>query len=363
MSQYDRIYNFSAGPSMLPLEVLEECSRDMFNYHGSGMSVMEMSHRSKVFMEIAAEAQSLLREVMGIPDNYKILFMQGGASLQFAAIPINLRKNGVADYIRSGNFSTIASKEAAKFLKVNIAGSSEATAFDHIPQQDELTLDPNADYVHICFNNTIYGTKYNYIPDTGDVPLVADISSCILSEPLDVSRFGLLYAGVQKNIAPSGMALVIIRDDLLKEPAADTPLMLNYKLTADKDSMYNTPNCWSIYVTKLVLEYIKRSGGVEEMQKRNVKKAKLLYDYLDSSKLFIAGAREDSRSIMNVIFKTGSDELDAKFVKEATALGMSNLKGHRVLGGMRASIYNNMPYEGVETLVKFMSDFEAANSK
>ena len=361
MSKYDRIFNFSAGPSMLPLEVLEECSRDMFNYHGSGMSVMEMSHRSKVFMDIASSAESLLREVMSIPDNYKVLFMQGGATLQFAAVPINLRRKGKADYIRSGNFATVASKEATKFLKVNIAGSSEDTKFDHIPQPDELTLDPDADYLHICFNNTIYGTKYNYIPETGNVPLVADISSCILSEPLDVSRFGLLYAGVQKNIAPSGMALVIIREDLLKEPSEDTPLMLNYKLTSDKDSMYNTPNCWSIYVTKLVLEYIKRNGGVEAMREKNVKKAALLYDYLDSSKLFIPGARKDSRSMMNVIFSTQNEELDAKFVKEATALGMSNLKGHRVLGGMRASIYNNMPYEGVEALVKFMEDFEKNN--
>lgn len=361
MSKYDRIFNFSAGPSMLPLEVLEECSRDMFNYHGSGMSVMEMSHRSKAFMDIAASAESLMREVMQIPDNYKVLFMQGGASLQFSAVPINLRRNGVADYVKTGNFSTIAAKEAAKFLKVNIAASTEDTKFDHIPAQEELKLTPNADYLHICFNNTIYGTKFPYIPETGNVPLVADISSCALSEPLDVSRFGLIYMGVQKNIAPAGMAIAIIREDLLTEPAADTPLMLNYKLISDKDSMYNTPNCWCIYVTKLVLEYIKRTGGVEAMKERNEKKAKLLYDYLDSSKLFIAGARPDSRSMMNVIFRTGSDELDAKFVKEAADLGMSNLKGHRVLGGMRASIYNNMPYEGVETLVNFMSDFEKRN--
>lgn len=361
MSKYDRIFNFSAGPSMLPLEVLEECSRDMFNYHGSGMSVMEMSHRSKAFMDIAASAESLMREVMQIPDNYKVLFMQGGASLQFSAVPINLRRNGVADYVKTGNFSTIAAKEAAKFLKVNIAASTEDTKFDHIPAQEELKLTPNADYLHICFNNTIYGTKFPYIPETGNVPLVADISSCALSEPLDVSRFGLIYMGVQKNIAPAGMAIAIIREDLLTEPDADTPLMLNYKLISDKDSMYNTPNCWCIYVTKLVLEYIKRTGGVEAMKERNEKKAKLLYDYLDSSKLFIAGARPDSRSMMNVIFRTGSDELDAKFVKEAADLGMSNLKGHRVLGGMRASIYNNMPYEGVETLVNFMSDFEKRN--
>lgn len=361
MSKYDRVFNFSAGPSMLPLEVLEECSRDMFNYHGSGMSVMEMSHRSQVFMDIASSAEQLVREVMQVPDNYKVLFMQGGASLQFAAVPINLKRNGVADYIKTGNFSTIAAKEGAKFLKVNIAASSEDTKFDHIPTQQELKLTPDADYLHICFNNTIYGTKFPYIPETGNVPLVADISSCALSEPLDVSKFGVLYMGVQKNIAPAGMALVIIRDDLLVEPAADTPLMLNYKLTADKDSMYNTPNCWCIYVTKLVLEYIKRTGGVEAMKERNEKKAKLLYDYLDSSKLFIAGARPDSRSMMNVVFRTGNDELDAKFVKEATALNMTNLKGHKVLGGMRASIYNNMPYEGVETLVNFMSDFEKRN--
>ncbi len=361
MSKYDRVFNFSAGPSMLPLEVLEECSRDMFNYHGSGMSVMEMSHRSKVFMDIASSAEQLVREVMQVPDNYKVLFMQGGASLQFAAVPINLRRNGVADYVKTGNFSTIAAKEGAKFLKVNIAASTEDTKFDHIPAQEELKLTPDADYLHICFNNTIYGTKFPYIPETGKVPLVADISSCALSEPLDVSRFGVLYMGVQKNIAPAGMAIAIIRDDLLVEPAADTPLMLNYKLIADKDSMYNTPNCWCIYVTKLVLEYIKRIGGVEEMKKRNEKKAKLLYDYLDSSKLFIAGARPDSRSMMNVIFRTGNDELDAKFVKEATERNMTNLKGHKVLGGMRASIYNNMPYEGVETLVDFMEQFEKNN--
>lgn len=361
MSKYDRVFNFSAGPSMLPLEVLEECSRDMFNYHGSGMSVMEMSHRSKVFMDIASSAEQLVREVMQVPDNYRVLFMQGGASLQFAAVPINLRRNGVADYVKTGNFSTIAAKEGAKFLKVNIAASTEDTKFDHIPAQEELKLTPDADYLHICFNNTIYGTKFPYIPETGKVPLVADISSCALSEPLDVSRFGVLYMGVQKNIAPAGMAIAIIRDDLLVEPAADTPLMLNYKLIADKDSMYNTPNCWCIYVTKLVLEYIKRIGGVEEMKKRNGKKAKLLYDYLDSSKLFIAGARPDSRSMMNVIFRTGNDELDAKFVKEATERNMTNLKGHKVLGGMRASIYNNMPYEGVETLVDFMEQFEKNN--
>ncbi len=358
MSKYERIYNFSAGPSMLPLEVLEECNRDMYNYHGSGMCVMEMSHRSKVFIEIAQDAEKLLREVMQIPENYKVLFMQGGASLQFAALPLNLKRNGTADYVKTGNFSSISAKEAAQFINVRIAASSEDTKYDRIPQQNELKLDPDADYVHICLNNTVYGTKFPYIPETGDVPLVADISSCILSEPLDVSRFGVLYAGVQKNIAPAGMALVIIREDLIQEPAAGTPVMLNYKAMAEKESMYNTPNCWCIYVTKLVLEYIKAIGGVTEMQRRNIAKAALLYDYLDASKLFKAGAEKGSRSIMNIIFTTGNEELDARFVKEASALGMSNLKGHKVLGGMRASVYNNMPYQGVEALVNFMRAFE-----
>lgn len=359
--QYNRIFNFSAGPSMLPVPVLERCRDEMLNYRGSGMSVMEMSHRSKPFIAISKRAETLLREVMEIPENYKVLFMQGGASLQFAALPINLRCNGAADYVRSGNFSTIASKEAAKFIKVNIAGSSEATAFDHTPLQEELTLDPQADYVHICMNNTIYGTKFPYIPKTGKVPLVADISSCILSEPIDVSRFGVLYAGVQKNLAPAGMAIVIIRDDLLHEPAAETPLMLNYKLMADKDSMYNTPNCWSIYVTMLVLEYLQSIGGVDEMARRNKKKADLLYGFLDESAFYIAGARPDCRSMMNVIFRTDSPDLDAKFVAGAAERGLLTLKGHRVLGGMRASIYNNMPYEGVELLVDYMRAFEKEN--
>ncbi len=358
MSKYERIYNFSAGPSMLPLEVLEACNRDMYNYRGSGMSVMEMSHRSKVFMEIAQQAEALLREVMQIPENYKVLFMQGGATLQFAAVPMNLKRNGAADYIKTGNFSSLAAKEAADFIKVDIAASSQDTDFDRIPTQAALKLNPDADYLHICFNNTVYGTKFPYIPETGKVPLVADISSCILSEPLDVSRFGVLYAGVQKNIAPAGIALVIIREDLLKEPAAGTPIMLNYKVTAEKESMYNTPNCWGIYVTGLVLEYIKSIGGVAEMQRRNSAKASLLYDYLDSSSLFKARAQRDCRSLMNVVFNTGDEALDAQFVKDATALGMSNLKGHKVLGGMRASIYNNMPYEGVQALVDFMRAFE-----
>lgn len=359
--KYDRIYNFSAGPSMLPLEVLEACHNDLFNYQGSGMSVMEMSHRSKVFDEIAVGAQALLREVMGIPDNYKVLFMQGGASLQFAAVPLNLRKNGRADYICTGNFSTLAAKEAKKFIKVSVAGSTESTNFDHIPAQEELTLDPGADYVHVCFNNTIYGSKFPYIPETGAVPLVADLSSCILSEPIDVSRFGLIYAGVQKNIAPAGMAVVIVREDLLHDAAPDLPVMLDYKLTADKDSMYNTPPCWCIYVMKLVLDYIKSIGGVEEMARRNRKKADALYACLDESRLFQAAVRPDSRSMMNVTFRTGNDALDAAFVKGATERGMVNLKGHKAVGGMRASIYNNMPYEGVEALIAYMKEFEAAH--
>ena len=359
--QYNRIFNFSAGPSMLPVPVLERCRDEMLNYRGSGMSVMEMSHRSKVFDEIAVNAQRLLREVMGISDHYKVLFMQGGASLQFAAIPLNLRKNGRADYIRTGNFSTIASKEASKYLKVNIAATTEDSNFDHIPAQEELALDPQADYVHICMNNTIYGSRFSYIPETGAVPLAADLSSCILSEPIDVSKFGVLYAGVQKNLAPAGMAIVIIRDDLLHEPAAETPLMLNYKLMADKDSMYNTPNCWSIYVTMLVLEYLQSTGGVDEMARRNKKKANLLYGFLDESAFYIAGARPDCRSMMNVIFRTDSPDLDAKFVAGAAERGLLTLKGHRVLGGMRASIYNNMPYEGVELLVDYMRAFEKEN--
>lgn len=360
--KYDRIFNFSAGPSMLPLEVLESCQKDLFNYQGSGMSVMEMSHRSKVYDAIAVNAQKKLREVMDIPDNYKVIFMQGGASLQFAAVPLNLRKNGKADYICTGNFSTLAAKEAKKFVSVNIAATTESTKFDHIPSQQELKLDPEADYVHICFNNTIYGSKFPYIPETGSVPLVADLSSCILSEPIDVSKFGVIYAGVQKNIAPSGMAVVIIREDLLHEPAPDLPVMLDYKLMADKDSMYNTPNCWSIYVMGLVLEYIQSVGGVKEMQIRNKKKADLLYDCLDKSSLFVTGIDKGSRSMMNVTFRTNDDALDAAFVKGATERGMVNLKGHKVIGGMRASIYNNMPYEGVEALVNYIKEFEAAHT-
>lgn len=361
--QYDRVYNFSAGPSMLPLAVLEQCSREMTNYNGSGMSVMEMSHRSPAFAKIAQDTQDALRRVMDIPQNYKVLFMQGGATLQFAAVPLNLRKSGRADYVCTGNFSTLAAKEAKKFLDVHIAASSEATGYDHIPPQAALDLRPDADYLHICMNNTVYGTCFPYIPATGDVPLVADLSSCILSEPVDVRRFGLIYAGVQKNIAPAGLALVIIREDLLREPAPDLPVMLDYKTTADKDSMYNTPNCWGIYVTGLVLQYIESVGGLPEMQRRNQKKAALLYAALDESRLFINRVQKESRSMMNVIFTTGDAALDAAFVAEAAEHGLVTLKGHKKLGGMRASIYNNMPYEGVQALVDFMAQFEKAHSK
>lgn len=361
--EYDRIFNFSAGPSMLPLEVLTRARDDIFNYQGSGMSVMEMSHRSKVYDEIIVSAQALLREVMGIPDNYKVLFLQGGASLQFAMVPMNLLKTGKADYILTGNFSKKAYEEAQKYGTINVAGSTKDENFTRIPQQDELKLDPEADYVHICYNNTIYGSVYNYIPETGNVPLVADMSSCILSEPIDVSKFGLIYAGAQKNVAPAGLTIVIVREDLLGDVPSFTPTMMNYAIMAKNDSMYNTPPCYPIYICKMVLEWIKDTiGGLEAMKARNLAKANLLYDYLATSKLFKCPVQEGSRSMMNVLFRTDDDDLNAKFVKESAAAGFANLKGHRVMGGMRASIYNAMPIEGVEKLVQFMKDFEKANS-
>lgn len=361
--KYDRIYNFSAGPSILPTEVLEIAKDEMLNYHGSGMSVMEMSHRSKVYDDIIVSAQARLREVMDIPDNYKVLFLQGGATLQFAMVPMNLMTvNGKADYVVTGSFSDKAAQEAAKYGQVNICATTKSEKFCRVPQQDELKLDPEADYVHICFNNTIYGSVWNYIPDTGSVPLVADLSSCILSEPIDVSKFALIYAGAQKNIAPAGLTIVIIREDLLERtPLPYTPLMMNYKIMAENDSMYNTPPCYSIYVCKLVLDYLVGIGGVKEMQKRNLKKSELLYSHIDGSKLFSCAIDKLNRSIMNVRFTTGNEDLDAKFVKESSAAGMSNLKAHRSTGGLRASIYNAMPYEGVEYLVEFMKKFEAEN--
>lgn len=358
-----RVYNFSAGPSMLPEAVLQKAAAEMMDYHGSGQSVMEMSHRSKVFMDIYQEAQALWREVMGIPENYKVLFLQGGASSQFAAVPMNLMvKSGKADYVLSGQFSTKAYKEAARYGDVKAVASSKEDNFSHIPALDPKEFRSDADYFHICMNNTIYGTVWHQLPDTGSVPLVADISSCILSKPIDVSKFGLLYAGAQKNVAPAGLTIVIVREDLLGEPMECTPTMFNYKTMAENDSMYNTPPCWPIYICKLVLEWIKNDiGGLEKMEERNVRKAQLLYDFLDSSSLFKGCADKADRSIMNVTFVTGDKDLDAKFVKESTDAGFVNLKGHRSVGGMRASIYNAMPEEGVAKLVEFMKKFELEN--
>ncbi|MBR2646398.1 MAG: 3-phosphoserine/phosphohydroxythreonine transaminase [Clostridia bacterium] len=360
----ERVYNFSAGPSMLPLEVLEKAAAEMVCYEDSGMSVMEMSHRSPVYEKIIKDAEALFRRVMNIPDNYKVLFLQGGASTQFAAVPLNfMNKNKKADYILSGQFSTKAYQEAQKYGDVVAAASSKDKNFSYVPKTDTSSFRKDADYVHICFNNTIYGTKFPYIPDTGDVPLIADMSSCILSEPIDVSRFGVIYAGAQKNMAPAGLTVVIVREDLLGNAREETPTMLNYKVMADNDSMYNTPPCYCIYVAKLVYEWILGLGGLEEMQKRNEKKAKLLYDYLDSQSYYLAPVEKESRSMMNVTFVTGDAELDKKFAAEASAQGLKNLKGHRSVGGMRASIYNAMPYEGVEKLVEFMKDFAKNNPK
>ena len=360
---YDRIYNFSAGPSMLPVSVLEEARDDMLNYKGSGMSVMEMSHRSKVYDAIIKEAEALLREVMNIPDNYKVMFLQGGASMQFANVCMNLMKTGKADYIVTGQFSGKAYKEAQKYGDAHLAATTKEENFTRIPEQSELDLRPDADYVHVCFNNTIFGTKWGYIPDTGDVPLVADMSSCILSEPVDVRKFGLIYAGAQKNVAPAGLTIVIAREDLLSAELADfVPTMCNYATMAENESMYNTPPCYPIYVCGLVLKWIKNLGGLEAMKAINEKKAKMLYDTLDASKLFSNPVKEGSRSMMNVTFRAEDDEINAKFVKEAAAAGFANLKGHRSVGGMRASIYNAMPTEGVEALCEFIKKFEAENA-
>ena len=358
-----RVYNFSAGPSMLPLPVLEKAAAEMLNYEGSGQSVMEMSHRSKVYDGIITEAQALLRQVMGVPENYKVLFLQGGASSQFAAVAMNLMtKSHKADYVLSGQFSTKAFQEGSRYGDCKAVASSKEENFSHIPELNPSEFRPDADYFHICMNNTIYGTAWHSLPDTGSVPLVADVSSCILSRPIDVTKFGLLYAGAQKNVAPAGLTIVIVREDLIGEPQEGTPTMFNYGVMAKNDSMYNTPPCWSIYICKLVLEWIKNEiGGLEAMEARNVKKAQVLYDFLDQSKLFKACAREDSRSIMNVTFVTGNADLDARFVKESAAAGFVNLKGHRSVGGMRASIYNAMPPEGVAKLVDFMQKFEQEN--
>ena len=359
-----RVYNFSAGPSMLPLPVLERAASELVAYEDSGMSVMEMSHRSPVYEKIINDAESLLRKVMNIPDNYKVLFLQGGTSTQFAAVPLNLmKKNRKADYIVSGQFSGKAQKEAMIFGEAVVVASSKDANFTFIPKTDRASFSPDADYVHICFNNTIYGTKFPYIPDTGDIPLVADMSSCILSEPVDVSKFGVIYAGAQKNMAPAGLTVVIIREDLLGNACPETPTMLNYSVMAENGSMYNTPPCYCIYVAKLVYEWILSLGGLEKMKEMNEKKAKLLYDYRDSQDYYVAPVVKECRSMMNVTFVTGDAELDKKFAKEADARGLKNLKGHRSVGGMRASIYNAMPYEGVAELVEFMKEFAKNNPK
>lgn len=359
-----RVYNFSAGPSVLPESVLTKAAGEMLDYEGSGQSVMEMSHRSKVYDGIIKGCEALLREVMSIPENYKVLFLQGGASSQFAMVPLNLmNKSGKADFVLTGQWATKAYKEAARYGEANVVASSKDKTFSYIPELDPSTFTKDADYFHICLNNTIYGTRFTKLPECGDVPLVADVSSCILSEPIDVSKFGILYAGAQKNMAPAGLTVVIIREDLIGGARDITPTMFNYKTHADSDSMFNTPPCYSIYMCKLVLEWIKNDiGGLDKMKERNEKKAKILYDFLDSSKLFKGTVEKKDRSLMNVPFVTGSDELDAKFVKEAAAHDFVNIKGHRSVGGMRASIYNAMPIEGVEALVAFMKQFEAENA-
>lgn len=357
-----RVYNFSAGPAILPEEVLKEAAEEMTDYRGTGMSVMEMSHRSQDFASILNEAETDIRELMHIPENYKVLFLQGGASLQFAMIPMNLMKNKVADYIVTGQWAKKAYQEAQKYGRVNKIASSEDKTFSYIPDCSDLSVSPDADYVYICENNTIYGTKFRELPDTKGKPLVADVSSCFLSEPVDVTKYGLIYGGVQKNIGPAGVVIVIIREDLITEDVLPgTPTMMQYKTHADAGSLYNTPPAYGIYICGKVFKWLKKQGGLEEIKKKNEKKAKLLYDYLDESCLFKGTVEKKDRSLMNVPFVTGNEELDAKFVKEAKEAGLENLKGHRSVGGMRASIYNAMPYEGVQALVDFMKKFEKEN--
>ncbi len=358
----DRVYNFSAGPSMLPLEALERAGAEITNYQGSGMSVMEMSHRSKVFQKIFDDTQAKFRALMKVPEGYKILFLQGGASSQFSMVPLNLiGATGKADYAVTGNFANVAYKEAKKYGEISLAATSEEKNHTFIPAQSQLKLDPQASYFYYCANNTIYGTEWQYVPETGDVPLVCDMSSDILSRPVDVSKYGIIFAGAQKNMAPAGLTVVIIKESLAGHELPFTPLMMNYKTMIDKDSMYNTPPCWCIYMLGLVLDWLEEQGGVEGMEKIKHGKAKLLYDVLDSSRLFTCAAKPGSRSDMNVTFRSVSEELDAKFVAEATAAGFTNLKGHRNVGGMRASIYNAMPVEGVEKLADFIRAFDKAN--
>lgn len=355
-----RVFNFSAGPSMMPEAVLKKAAEQMLDYEGSGQSVMEMSHRSKVYQSIIEKAESLLRKVMNIPDNYKVLFLQGGGSSQFAMVPLNLMtKNGKADYIITGQWAKKAFQEASRYGKARAVASSDDKTFSYIPKTNRSMFNTDADYVYICMNNTIYGTVYHTLPDTGDIPLVADISSCILSEPIDVSKFGLLFAGAQKNMGPAGVTVVIIREDLLGEPMDITPTMFNYQIHAKNNSLYNTPPCYGIYMIKLMLEWIENEiGGLENMKKLNEQKAKLIYDFLDSSSLFKGTVEKEDRSLMNIPFVTGDAELDALFVKQAAENGFVNIKGHRTVGGMRASVYNGMPLEGVQKLVDFMKKFE-----
>ena len=358
-----RVYNFSAGPAVLPEEVLREAQEEMLDYRGCGMSVMEMSHRSKVFQQIIDEAEADIRTLIGIPDDYAVLFLQGGAHLQFTQIPMNLMKNRVADYIVTGTWAKKAWQEAARYGKANKVASSEDKMFTYIPDCSDLPIDPAADYVYICENNTIYGTKFKELPNTKGKLLVADVSSCFLSEPVDITKYGIMYGGVQKNIGPAGLVISIIRKDLITDDVLEgTPTMMKFKTQYDAGSLYNTPNCYSIYICGKVFKWLLKNGGLEEMKKRNEEKAAILYDYLDSSKLFRGTVEKKDRSLMNVPFVTGNADLDAKFVAESKAAGLENLKGHRSVGGMRASIYNAMPVEGVKKLVEFMTEFEKENS-
>lgn len=359
----ERVYNFSAGPAVLPVDVLKEAQKELVNYGSSGMSVMEMSHRSKDYQIIIDKTESTLREIMNIPDNYKVLFLQGGASLQFAMVPLNLMtKNKKADFIDSGVWAAKAIQEAKKYGDVNVIASSKADTYSHIPNYKDSDFDKEADYVYICSNNTIYGTRFNELPDTGDVPLVADMSSTILSEEIDVSKYGVIFAGSQKNMGPAGATVVIIREDLIGNADGSIPTMLDYKIHADADSMYNTPPTYTIYMLGLVFDWIKNQGGIKEIERINKEKAALLYDCIDGSKLFKGTTAVEDRSLMNVTFITGDADLDALFVKEAMEAGLVNLKGHRSVGGMRASIYNAMPLEGVKALVDFMTTFEQKNA-
>ena len=356
----NRVYNFAAGPSMLPLPVLQKAAEEMCDYRGTGMSVMEMSHRSAAYDEIIHRAFDAFRRVMHVPDNYRILFMQGGASTQFSAVPLNLMKTGKADYVVSGEFSNKAFKEAQKFGDVKCIASSADTNFDRIPHFTKADIRPDASYVHICYNNTIYGTHFPEIPDTGEIPLVCDMSSCIMSEPIDISKFGLIYAGAQKNIGPAGLTVVIVREDLLDIARPETPVMLHYKTLAGADSMYNTPPCYAIYIAGMVFEWVESLGGTEKMHEINKEKAGLLYDVLEQSKYFRLHAQKDSRSLMNVTFRSDDPDFDKTFVKAAAARGLVSLSGHRKVGGMRASIYNAMPVEGVKRLALFIQEFEAS---